>query len=1372
MTEHVPTATPNTPDSEQALRVVLVDQSQDAHDEARDSADARLDRELGEGVKIKQFLNGVWKGNLAKDYYRQKYVSQALETIQETNNVLVEAPAERRTRALESTINRFSSDYEELIHTDAGERREVQDETSPLARGVKRLVHDFVEGRLNATTLHEERTRLLNEYRREHGEEAMGKGIVTTDNILSIAQTVAGAVEHGESLDHALGRLEVVTGEARNGARTEARYTAADKAVDWLSKRKIASFVTPSVLATGIAAGMAITRVTGHGVVGAVTKTLIPGVAAGAWAALRENKRTKDERAQHSREMAVGETFEEGDKRREAMEATRYESVSAVDLMTELQNAGSTETLDQGGTEALQAALDALAAAQARVELSDSKNIDLISYSSKADVGEERMMLDLARREARLTVEERLTAEARAALNLGPQASVKGLINQRARLFATVLTEGDEEHEGIEDKDAAFAKLKRKRVATAAAVGVATGIIGGLVVQEAVAAFDPTRFGLIDAIRGDTPELYNGEVHQTILEGFARGDETTVHTGPSTTYESYATTGTGTLELSDDHSMITNEDGTFNLVDPSGAATVEGLAADANGTLDEASLEKLEAAGMVVEDTSYDELVQTTTTEQVATDQYIQHHLAETTAVTRDLWYGNDTSAYDQNELRVYRGGSESAPGIIDGGYQYTVAGMTEDGSYQNGESVSWSQAAANGNLFVAVSGTFDSQGNPFMIPIGPDGAVNIPADSPAGQFFANENNSVAFNGAYMEIVQTTGADAEGVTHIRPLATLVGDGSVETVNDTVVTESTVHHAEYKITSNGFDTVQQNATEVAAITPIPMSRRSMEALKNEGAEGSTEVPPPTEEAIPEAPRNTYAYGEYQPTSREEFSPRLRDSPEAQLDLREELGWYRGELARRDGEDYANEIQQLVDTTPELSADLQGIRTVVTVPVAAAYESENIYGTLSLYAQQDKEQLSRNLVVMNVNWLDVAEQNPENMQAVQKTLAEIERAKKDFPDLRVAAFTKQYEAEEVKKTGGVIGYVASDLMNVALLTLNKYASQNPGTDIEDVAIIRQDADMEGMSRHYLQNVEKAFDTTDADIYNGTIRSSVRMQKRYPGLGIITNFSQSLNAVRTQQNQPWTVGINMVVRASTLAAAGGLGERGHYSGPGSDDVQVGWRIEAARRASGLPTITPSYSNGSQPLPKREGRKIVTHVAGITVDSSALRLIPQYLLGRHFGAAWDAEASGSGAFSAGPGGYLSRDEFALDVMRQNPKDIIDDDHLYKFIDTNMSAELVNSGRDDPDGKKVSEGVIKKTLAVFFGNVPGAYVIHGELGSRDVRFELTEEGKTFIKNRLQRETNGTFGSYGLRKMRQQYGVTSGVRRPAAVESPLVSPLI
>ena len=1355
----------NSPDSseEGVFKVVIADQSRDAHDEARDMADVRLDQELNEGGRLRKFVSGIWKGNIAKDYYRQRYVNEAITTIQDSNDVLIGEAASGRTRALEATIERFSSDYDEIIHTEAGERREMRGDQDQLAQGVKHLIREFAEGTLNAATLQEERTRLLNEYRKEHGEDAIGQGVVTVDNLLSIAQSVAGVVEHGESLASALERVQVITGEVRNGARTEARYTAVDRVVDKLAKNKVGSLVTPGVLATGVAAAAAVARAGSHSVVGAATKTLLPGAAAGLWAGLRENRRVKDERSQHAREMATGGAFNQGDKRREEMDTTRYESIPAADLVAELQRTANAEVFKDDGHEAVEAALDALAAVQARIQLSDSKRIDLISYSSKADVGEERMMLDLARREARLSVEAEFNETIPGALGADASLRVKQLIQQRTDLFVETLLEGEG---GLSDKDKAFTKLKNRRVASAVAIGAATGVIGGLIVQEAVAGVDSTRFGLIDAIRGEPAVPYgaDGEVHQTILEGFIRGDETTIHTGASETYDAYSTTPNGSIEVSSDHALITNEDGTMDLRAANGTVTVEGLAVDANGTFDQASLDKLDAAGMVIEDRSFDESITTTTSETVSASEYLQNHSAETTVVKRDLWYGNDTPGVaDHNELRLYRGGSAEAPGIIEGGYQYSVAGMETSGSWQGGEQVDWNQAAESNSLFVAVSGTYDTQNAPLMIPVNPDGTINISADSPAGKFFANENGTVDFKGAYMEVVQSNGVDEEGVVHIRPLATLVGSADVTEVTDTFTTVTAEHHAEYVITSNGYETAQDNFAEMAPITPIA-SRRSLESLVKARAEGSRLETPA---------RSRYYNAEASPVEQErikqEVSPRLRQNPDAELNPAEELSWYREETRRRHGDQYVQELESFIDNDPVLSNISNNTESIVTIPVAAPYEADNIYGTLSLYAQQDQEGMDKSVILLNLNWLDTAKADPEKAAAIERTLSEIERARRDFPQLALTVMQREYNDEQVRSTGGVIGYVAEDLVNTTLLAAHRKIASGAMDSAHDMLMVRGDADVKGLSRRQLANFHRAVaQKRSLDVVKGVTRFGVEDQGRFPGYGIISNFMSSFQVLSAHENRVHTGGANFGVRVSTLAAIGGLGdmmspdENGvltKQTGAGTDDVAIGRRVAAARNVEAQISYGSSGADGYGSVRSVKGAKRIQLVTGAAIDTSGDRLLAAYLDGENPHFVWNPEKANG--FAAGPGGYRSRDADASTVERARSDDF-SDDQVYAAIERALSYELRGS----------SESSGRKALAVLFGSVPGGYTL-SDPWTPEAEFKLTAAGREFIKNRVERENNGRFGSYGARKMRQLYGVVrpGAKRRPASTTPPLVSRL-
>lgn len=1333
-------AFPQSPQATEPLKLVVLDQSKDALEAARDRADARLSEELTEGGRMKRFVNGIWKGNVAKEFYRQKYIHSALDHIEESQNVLTHETSlsvESRSRAIDATIERFQTEHDEMIHDDAGERREVLAEDSEIASTFKSLIRRYAQGDLNDTTLREERTRFMQAYREEHGEEAFGKGLVTTDNMTEIARAVMGAVEHGESLDHVITSMQVITGEARSGVRTEAEYNKVDAVIDKLSKSKVGSFVGPELVVGAVTLAASLAKWGSHSVLGAALKTIAPGAGAGLWAGLRENKRVKDERSQHSREMAQGKEFSGDSTRRNEMETTRYESVSAQYLTDSVRQFGNAERLDEGN-EALAAALDALAQVQSRIDLSNQRNIDLISYSNAATVGDERMSLDVARAEARVALEHRLTPEARAALGLDAEASVHDIVRGQSLEYIEMI------NEDISSKDKLFKSLKMKRVAKAAAIGVATGIIGGLVAQEFIAAVDPTRAGLFEQAWGAKNEISaDGLQHQTLLEGFVEGGHRVLHTDASDTFNTYETgdNSLGSLSLSGDHSLVENGDGTVNFVDPNGHATIENLAMNPDGTLPPESLDRLSAAGMAVENHSFEKSIVNTETVQVNGDQYVQNHLAETTKVTRDLWYGNDTpTVYDQNELRMHWGGQG---GLIDGGYQLSVAGMTAGGSYQGGESVDWNQAASNKNLFMSISATVDTQTQTFMVPIGPDGAVNISADSPAGHFFANENGHAQFTGAYAEVVQSTGVDAEGAVHVRPLATLVGEGGGRPIADTITTTATEHHSLYTITTEGYDTTVENYTEMAPVLPIE-SRRSLEAPITRRAE-------------------YYSYGHETPTAaekakrRQETSPRLLNDPNADIIPGEELRWYRKALQKGRGRAYVDSIDTVVRDTPELAMINGETKVIVQVPVNAAGEAEsrNIYSLLTgAYGGQAPEALGQSTILLHVNWFDTYEGDDTHIREnITKTRAEIARAKADRPDMRIAVIETEWKRSEVKK--GVIGHVSRKMHDVALLALDTANKEGRLESTDDVLLIRNDSDPKGLSPNYLKNYTRCFtEDKEPDIFTGVTTFDNTKAARLPGLVFAANFMQSLELLNATRNGAvHTGGANFGVRASTFAAVGGTGFDKDNSGAGTDDVVIGRRIKDARDGEYATSRTglSSYIRGGYYSPRSDapslGSRRIAKKISARIDTDSDRQEGLYVRNIPIIESWDSE------HEFDKDGYSPRDAklaqtAPVESLKNDPALVIEQ------IRNDMERSIRSYG-DSP-------GVVSSALEFAFmgiGGSAGYTLIKGKL-------RFTQAGETYLLNHLTRDTKGRFDSYGARKQRQLYGqVKPGAARQSDRQS-------
>lgn len=1366
MSEHLPTSTTeSTPvasiDENEQYRLVLIDQTHDARDQARDLADLQLTEELNQGNAVSRFVKGVWKGNLLKDYYRVKYTQKYEAQIQANNDVLqAESLSGERTKAISSLVTRFQDGEEEMIHTEAGERRQEHAADDALGNGLKDIIRRFaVEKSLNETTLQEEKKRLLEAYGKENPDADLSKSLVLTDNLLEIAQSIKGRFEHDDGMTAAIDNMQIITGAARNGARTEAHYTNVDKLVDKLSKTRIGSLVTPGALATGTALALSIAGVGVKSVAGAAAVTAGLGTVAGVWAGIRENKRVKDERTQHAREMAVGGHVDHGDKRREQMEKTRYEAVSALDMIGELHSRTSDEALaktdETEQSEALTAALEALARAQARIDLSDSEKIDLIQYSSKADVGEERMMLDLARIESRKKLAEALTPEMRAKLGIEAELNVKDIIAARAEAFTSEL-ESD-----ISDKDKAFRALKARRVAFAAATGTIVGIAGGLVSQEIIAGIDPSRLGVFEAFSGaPAPIGANGEVHQTILAGFVNGESTTEHIDASSVYEQHATTGESFVKVGDDQEWVQNEDGTHTIIGPDGKPSVEGIVINEDGSMDQASIDQIKAAGLAIEDKTWTTGGQETVTQSVSVEEYWQKHTGEMQNTSIDKWFTNNTNQPDGNELRMYRGGDN---GIIEGGYRFEAGGMTPNGSSLNGEYVNPIEAAQAGNLVMVISKVGEDSGPMFTIQSDAGGGFNIMSDNPASALFVNENGQAQLaDGFRASVYVNQGVDANGVMHGGSLATMMGEAEVGSITETQVVNTEVTHYGYTITSAGQEIVHENVTEIAPITPI-VPRRPLEVLKAYRAGG--------ERAPGSAGSSYYGYGEnYEAKAkrwREERSPRLKKNPDADLNTGDELDWYRNEQVRRRGEAYVDEIDRNVEQSEVLKAVDDTTEAIVCIPVAAASESENIYRTLSMFARQDdQEAINKTVVLLNLNWKEELTKDPEQLEKIRKTIAEVQRAQADFPDLKIASFNKVWTEDFVQeKQGKIYGEVIKVLYDTAAFALDRAVKAGVRNKDTEAILITNDADTEGMSRSYVKRYLDTFEKNPKqDAFTGLIRRGTESYKEYPGYGVVSAFYAMMTQAMLH-TQPLTGGgsttdgPNSGVRMSMYAAMGGVDES---DGAGAD-AMLSSRMITVRRAEGERTLIDRLRRA--PVPEGSNRVIGKYVSGAAIDTVPDRLLGAYREGKFIADGWNNFDSG---------GYEDRSvSLAKGVVEpENVERDIDD--IAERVEKSLNGFGSFWWKDNPAAMALAmnwtfgvnrDDIREEKRTPEDKNLYEYKWDHSKEGAGRFTFKFTEDGKKWLKTRLLKDAQGRSDPYGQRLRRQLYNEVAKRSKKRPVQS-------
>lgn len=1331
--EGVRDSEPDNPSSMAQFEVAFIDQSRDARDFARDAAEARLTNELNAtGGRIRRFARSIWKGNVARDYYLQKYHQEAEDVIVADQDVLTHKTADEaaRNRSRVATIERFLSEYDaDTVHEEAGERRlEALQANSPFAIAVKNLVRQYAGGDITSLdALKEERTRILNEL---DGTELVGEGKVRIDNIIEIACAVKGAVEHGDSLDRILATMNIGSGEARTGARTEADYNRVDKIIAaWETKAGgKASFVTPETIAAASSIAIAFTRIGRGAVLKATGLTLIPGPVAGVFAGLRENKRYKDERRQHIRESSEGMLVVDGSARREELEETRYDAIIASELSATLREHVTGEgRLDTA--EAIQAALDTLSLIEARVHMSDSRNVDLISYSSAENRENERWDLDLARAEAKVALRRRLDATTRQALGMNEQIELDEWLSSQREVY-------DSLSEDIDQKDRLFKQQKLRRVLKAAAVTSVTGFMIGEAIQEGVATVDSSREGLIDQLLHHTTHPVDGETRQTLIMGWVHGNEgggtSMTHVGPSSTYTSTSMAEGGHVEVSSEHRLLQHGE-SFRL-EREGSPPINNLTMNSDGSMSQSTLKELQARGFIVEDLSHRVSTPTQGSRAVGIGEFLSTTDEQRVQVERTLWADNNTPApvFDKNELGLDWSGGNA---IDSQGVHMSVAGMAESGSYHETTHISWSEEAANGNLKALVSLTQDSQVRPFVFDVNPDGSIDIPPDSQIAKSFAVVDGKPVYNGAFVEIARITGVDEQGTNKVQPLATLVGTNTLPEsfeVPTTTIETRAVH--DYKITWGGEDIAEHTpgrVTEPAPFIPI-VARRPLERLVRRADDTFG---------------YRYGYGSgSERISREEydeyasdFSPRIRDNSRAYLDLGQELNWLHDHVRNRDGQEYVDQIDAIIEGTPELAEMAPNTEMILTIPVRADTEGDNIYASLALYARQDADELKRTLVLLNVNWLDINSSTTEARARVQKTFDEIDRVKRDFPQLKIAVMRREYVQKEVDKTGGVVAYFARDMANAALFATRRAVNTGRIPADKDVIIVRNDADAQGISRHHFRSMIRAITKhPSVDIFKGVTRFGTSLTDKYPGFGVVVRMNSDLTSLATLRGAVHTGGANFGIRASTLAAVGGVGV-GRSTGAGSDDVEVGRKISIARR--GTPKRSGLISSYAAHGLADEEQKISMLVGGATIDTDGKRFLNSYLDGAYWQDVWDRNRRGG--FSDAPGGHRARD-FDKPIADSEQFGFWSD-RAYTNFEHNVSRELMY----------VPETDRKRMLSLIFKDVPGAYRL-GADAQGNLTFTLTRAGREHIRKWTRRDEKGRRRTVGRRQREALYGRKAG----------------
>ena len=745
-------------DKMRPLTAINADFTHDKRELAHDLAEGALNEEVAKSRLLKR----LWKGTLFKKYYEKKYTSEFLEgdrTVDiDGKDFTVDQLIERRK---DSAIRRFvlgATEDMRYIHEQIGKKRkdgtydgeklaEADEETTAEVRSA---IEEFASAKIpeggSLEDLKREFTDRIARFKAEAKDSGQSIDTLMIDNYLEVAIQARERAEHGIAIEHVMEGFKVYNAEVRDGIRTEAHRDNIDKVVNWLESSKIGQFIPAEVIAGAVSITSALTQTGVRAVTGVAGGMLVSSAISG----LKERNRITEDRARMLRDAANGleysgtATSEEEPKSRRARRIAKYEARIGGTLY-DLQKASSLAdnieaALSTEGANHSEVLLRAIAEARVRIELSDSEQKDLIAYSSADQRGSERLRLD------RVVIEAERTLSEDGAAKLG---SMKEQIAKEIY--------GD-----VTDKDRDFrrkrALMATKKAGKTLAIGAATFFVS----QEVMAAFDPSKIGLLEKA-GIINTENNANASETILAGLA---------GP----------------------RIRTEVNTQTIENVSGDRQVE--------------IEGYEKAGFTKTETSG-------AWTEVKTDM-VEVSPADSTAqisVKYDGWANNGTRVSDGNELRAY---------LRDGQF---VSGMRGTSTMGN-QVINYEATAAAGRVkgYVTIGGAkfeLASKVNEAgQLTWGENGLFTTTTGETIRA--VGENGEKLYK--YFEIAVDNGLDKDGLTHIIPLATDVGrdsfTGTISQVTETIVE----HPAIYDFTKTTISEFPR-AVSMAGIAFAPETART-------------------------------------------------------------------------------------------------------------------------------------------------------------------------------------------------------------------------------------------------------------------------------------------------------------------------------------------------------------------------------------------------------------------------------------------------------------------------------------------------------------------------------------------------------------------
>lgn len=851
-----PPRPPEVSPPNEEFTIVALDRSRDARDFARDVADKRLTEKLNadkEKSGLKGFALNVYN-NLRRDVLRQREIVKAEKEIRESGDVLIGlvGDADDRLYAEQSLKQRFSNTEfgDEVLMKAAGEKREIHEQDTPYATSLKGAIHDYINSTdPKAREVFDEEVKRINdahlkEVRSRDGEKDKTPFSISVDNIGITADAMKVAIENGASQENIFNNLNIITGEARTGAKTEARYDAGDKVAERFRKLGVAVGLAPEASVLAASYVTSVTKFFGTGLA-TVAGAALPGLLGGVIAGRREWRNLNLERNQNARERATGGEIDPTDKRRLKIEEKggyNLENTSHIigTLQAQLDLISPAPGEPAPSQDALEAAFKALAIAEFRNNI---KGKDLLNGGGH--VTKNGTVEDFAMVRGRLKVALRngLDPTIRANLGFDPDMDIDELIADKSKSLDQIALLD----KSMDEADKSFLKLKMWESSK-------TGVIGGLaaglgavgaqelaamlpfklddilpswqLLQDATPNIGTEKTGLIEELWKDAPD----DVHQTVLADWFGPDYGGSQTAVAEAVVSLGVDGKPSVKMNGvdvNFRVETNVDGTLKVLGQDNMPIVDNVKVNADGSLSSETLTEIRkqgvdfkpekpASGRLVDIPAYQQ--------EVSLDKYMESHKQDTMHVKRNFMHNGSPTTPNGSELGLW-----SEPVSPDGTYHFNITNMENSAYDSNGKVINVDEAVKKGTVKYLISPDKGFQTEPIVVNALPDGSLDVSPGSPAAPFLGTGPNGESIvTGAYLEAVNVTGEidPVTGAQKVDVLATVEGNQSASgrPVMDTIVGEKKeVFDARFtvNVTTEGPEMITDTPVYTAAMPLNPM-----------------------------------------------------------------------------------------------------------------------------------------------------------------------------------------------------------------------------------------------------------------------------------------------------------------------------------------------------------------------------------------------------------------------------------------------------------------------------------------------------------------------------------------------------------------------